>query len=397
MTVDFSPPDIGEKEVEAVSRVLKSGWITTGPETKAFEHDIEAYLGTERCACLSSATAALEISLRVLGIGPGDEVITCAYTFTASAAVIEHVGAEIVLVDSAPGSPFIDMDAVEKAITPKTKAIIPVDYGGVPVDYDRLRKIVEDAKPMFRPSSKMQEELGRIAIVADCAHSFGSKYKGACVPKYVDFACYSFHAVKSLTTAEGGAACFRGIGSFDAESIYRMFMLYSLHGETKDALSKTRAGAWEYDVEIPGYKSNMTDIMAAIGRVQLTRFPGIIERRFEITDGYDAAFSKNGRIIPPVFKNDEIWAIPYIYYAEIKGSSVEERNEIILKLADMGIRANVHFKPLPMMTAYRKMGFDIKDYPCAYDFYTHEISLPLNTVMTDEQVEYVEQSLLSIL
>ncbi|MBR2671221.1 MAG: DegT/DnrJ/EryC1/StrS family aminotransferase [Oscillospiraceae bacterium] len=393
MIVDFSPPDISEEEISAVAEVLRSGWITTGPVTKRFEHEIEAYLGAERCACLASATAALELSLRMLDIGPGDEVITCAYTFTASASVIAHVGAKIVMVDCEKDAPFIDMDKLGDAITERTKAIIPVDIAGIPVDYKRLNAIVEAKKPMFKPSGRMQRELGRIAIIADCAHDFGSKFDGICIPQYADFSCFSFHAVKSLTTAEGGAVCFRSIGSITSEEIYKHFMLLSLHGETKDALTKTKAGSWEYDVPLPGYKANMTDIMAAIGSVQLKRFPGIIARRFEIAKMYEDGLKDNPRILLPEYENEHIWAIPYVYFIRIKDASVEERNEIITKLAVEGIRANVHFKPLPMMTGYAKMGFDIGDYPNAYDFYHNEISLPFNTVITDEQVRFVIDTL----
>ncbi|MBR2806785.1 MAG: DegT/DnrJ/EryC1/StrS family aminotransferase [Oscillospiraceae bacterium] len=393
MIVDFSPPDISEEEISAVAEVLRSGWITTGPVTKRFEHEIEAYLGAERCACLASATAALELSLRMLDIGPGDEVITCAYTFTASASVIAHVGAKIVMVDCEKDAPFIDMDKIGDAITERTKAIIPVDIAGIPVDYKRLNAIVEAKKALFKPSGRMQRELGRIAIIADCAHDFGSKLDGICIPQYADFSCFSFHAVKSLTTAEGGAVCFGSIGSITAEEIYKHFMLLSLHGETKDALTKTKAGSWEYDVPLPGYKANMTDIMAAIGSVQLKRFPGIIARRFEIAKMYENGLKDNPRIILPEYENERIWAIPYVYFIRIKGASVEERNDIITKLAEEGIRANVHFKPLPLMTGYAKMGFEIGDYPNAYDFYHNEISLPFNTVITDEQVRFVIETL----
>ena len=396
MIVDFSPPDISEEEISAVAEVLRSGWITTGPVTKRFEHEIEAYLGAERCACLSSATAALELSLRLLGVGPGDEVITCAYTFTASASVIAHVGAKIVLVDCEKDSPLIDMDKLEDAITERTKAIIPVDIAGIPVDYVKLAEIIERKRPLFKPAGKMQRELGRVAIIADCAHDFGSKFNGRCIPQYSDFSCFSFHAVKSLTTAEGGAVCFGAIGSITAEEIYKDFMLYSLHGETKDALTKTKAGSWEYDVPLPGYKANMTDIMAAIGSVQLKRFPGIVARRFEIARMYDEGLKANPRIILPVYKDEHIWAIPYVYFIRIKDATVEERNDIITKLAEAGIRANVHFKPLPMMTGYAKMGFDIEDYPNAFDFYHNEISLPFNTVITDEQVRFVIDTLNSL-
>ena len=393
MIVDFSPPDISEEEISAVAEVLRSGWITTGPVTKRFEHEIEAYLGAERCACLASATAALELSLRMLDIGPGDEVITCAYTFTASASVIAHVGAKIVMVDCEKDAPFIDMNKIGDAITERTKAIIPVDIAGIPVDYKRLNAIVEAKKALFKPSGRMQRELGRIAIIADCAHDFGSKLDGICIPQYADFSCFSFHAVKSLTTAEGGAVCFGSVGSITAEEIYKHFMLLSLHGETKDALTKTKAGSWEYDVPLPGYKANMTDIMAAIGSVQLKRFPGIIARRFEIAKMYENGLKDNPRIILPEYENERIWAIPYVYFIRIKGASVEERNEIITKLAEEGIRANVHFKPLPLMTGYAKMGFEIGDYPNAYDFYHNEISLPFNTVITDEQVRFVIETL----
>ncbi|MBR0341085.1 MAG: DegT/DnrJ/EryC1/StrS family aminotransferase [Oscillospiraceae bacterium] len=392
MQVPFSPPDIGELEVQYVSEVLRSGWITTGPKTKELEKRLAEYYGKEKVACLNSATAAMELSLRILGVGPGDEVITSAYTYTASASVIDHVGAKIVLVDCLPDSVMIDPEAVASAINEKTKAVIPVDVAGIPVDYSGIHEAVEQKKDIFKPANEIQKQLGRVAIVADCAHSMGAVYKGKPVATYADFACFSFHAVKNYTTAEGGAAAFNSIGDYSSEEIYRQFMLLSLHGQTKDALAKTQVGAWEYDIVIPAYKCNMTDIMAAIGLAQLERYPGMLERRKELVDLYDRMIDH--KVFETlVHMNDSYESSRHMYFVRVNGAGLEQRNEIIKKMAENGVSANVHYKPLPMLTAYKNLGFSIENYPNAYHRFENMITLPLFSRMTDEQVKFVVEQL----
>lgn len=392
MQVPFSPPDIGELEIQYVTEVLRSGWITTGPKTKELEKKLAVYLEKERVACLNSATAAMELSLRVLGIGPGDEVITSAYTYTASASVIDHVGAKIVLVDCLPDSVLIDPEAVRNAITDKTKAVIPVDIAGIPADYNSIYKAIEDRKELFCPANEIQKELGRVAIIADCAHSLGARYHGRPVAVSADIACFSFHAVKNFTTAEGGAAAFDSIGNVSSDEMYRQFMLLSLHGQTKDALAKTQVGAWEYDIVSPAFKCNMTDIMAAIGLAQLERYPDMLERRRELVELYDKNLDHT------VFETlqhetDEYLSSRHMYFVRVNGANAQQRNDIIKKMAENEISANVHYKPLPMLTAYKNLGFKMDNYPNAYRRFENMITLPLFSKMTNEQCEYVAEQL----
>lgn len=387
-TIPFSPPDISDLEVDEVAKALKSGWITTGPRTKLLEKNIAAWIGTEKCVCLNSQTACAEMVLRLLGVGSGDEVITSAYTYTASASVIDHVGAKIVLVDTQKDSFEMDYDALEAAITDKTKAVIPVDLGGVPCDYEKIFEIVERKKSLFRPSTDIQRAMGRVAVTADCAHAFGAEYKGRMIGNVADFSSFSFHAVKNFTTAEGGALTWRTIDGISNEDIYNKLQLMSLHGQSKDALAKTKLGAWEYDIVGPYFKCNMTDIMAAIGLKQFERYPGMLKRRKEIIARYDAAFKPLGVETLEHYTN-EYTSSCHLYLTRIPGITYEQRNEIIVKMAEEGIAANVHYKPLPMHTAYKNMGFDIKDYPNAYAHFANEITLPLHTCLEDEDVEYV--------
>ena len=388
MNIPFSPPDISELEVEEVAKALKSGWITTGPRTKLLEKNIAEWIGVNKCVCLNSQTACAEMALRVMGIGSGDEIITSAYTYTASASVIAHVGAKIVLVDTQKDSLEMDYDALEKAITDKTKAIIPVDLGGIPCDYDRLFEIVNNKKSMFVPSNDIQKAMGRVAIMADTAHAFGAKYHGKMIGSVADFSSFSFHAVKNLTTAEGGALTWKTIDGIDDEDIYKQLQLLSLHGQSKDALAKTKLGAWEYDVIGTYYKCNMTDIAAAIGLKQFERYPEMLRRRKEIIEKYDDAFKPLGVItLDHYTENHE--SSGHLYITRIPNITIEQRNDIIVKMAECGIACNVHYKPLPMMTAYKNLGFDIKDYPNAYHQFANEITLPLHTCLTDEEVTYV--------
>lgn len=388
MNIPFSPPDVGELEIKEVADALRSGWITTGPKTKKLESQIAEWLGTAKCVCLNSQTACAEMALRVLGIGEGDEVITSAYTYTASASIIDHIGAKIVLIDTQKDSLEMDYDALEAAITEKTKAIIPVDIGGIPCDYDRIFKIVESKKHLFKASNDIQRAIGRVAVSADAAHSFGASYKGKMIGSVADFTSFSFHAVKNFTTAEGGALTWRTIDGIDDADIYKQLQLFSLHGQSKDALAKTQLGAWEYDIVGTWYKCNMTDIAAAVGLAQFERYPSMLERRKEIIARYDAAFNPMG-IETLNHYTDKYVSSGHLYITRIPGITLEERNEIIIKMAERGIACNVHYKPLPMHTAYKKLGFDIKDYPNAYARFVNEISLPLHTCLTDEQVEYI--------
>lgn len=389
--IAFSPPDITEEEIAEVADTLRSGWITTGPKTKKFENEIAAFCHTSKAVCLNSATACAEMSLRVLGIGPGDEVITSAYTYTASASVAVHVGATLVLVDTQPDSYEMDYEKLESAITEKTKAIIPVDLGGVICDYDKIYDIVEKKKSLFRPNTEIQKKMGRIAVVADGAHAFGATKNGKHSGEIADFTSFSFHAVKNLTTAEGGAAVWRDIDGINNEEIYKQFMLLSLHGQSKDALAKTQLGAWEYDIIAPYYKCNMTDIMASLGLVQLRRYPGLLKRRREIIERYNEAFREENVTVLEHY-TDTSQSSGHLYLVRVNGKTREECNEIIEKMAEKGIATNVHYKPLPLLTAYKNLGFDIKDYPNAYHMFENEITLPLHTKLSDEDVKYVIES-----
>lgn len=391
MNIKFSPPDITQEEIDEVTDTLRSGWITTGPKTKLFEKQIARYCHTAKAVCLNSATAGLELILRFLGIGEGDEVITSAYTYTASASVIEHVGAKIVLVDVDKEDFYISAANVAKAVNDRTKAIIGVDIAGVIADYDALYKIAEDNKGIFKAANPVQKSIGRIAVIADAAHSFGAVREGKVSGEIADFTSFSFHAVKNLTTAEGGAVTWKSIEGISDEDIYTQFMLMSLHGQSKDALSKMKIGAWEYDIKTLGYKCNMTDIMSAIGIVQLRRYPSLLARRKEIIEKYDKAFA--GTAITPVKHYGKDFAgSGHLYITRVDGIDEKQRNAIITRLAEKDIASNVHYKPLPMFTGYKAIGFDIKDYPCAYDMYRNEITLPLHTLLTDEEVDYIIDS-----
>ena len=397
MKIPFSPPDVGEAEIEQVVEALRSGWITTGPKTKELERQVAQFCHTSRAVCLNSATAALELTLHQLGIGPGDEVITCAYTYTASASVVCHVGAKLVLVDCQPDSFEMDYDALENAITEKTKAIIPVDIGGKVCDYDRIFAIVEKKKSLFTPSdNKIQQALGRVAVVADAAHAFGARWHGKMCGEIADFTAFSFHAVKNFTTAEGGAVVWRDLDGIDNEELYKKYMLLSLHGQSKDALAKTQLGAWEYDIVITGYKCNMTDIMAGIGLAQMKRYPELLQRRREIIGRYDAVMDP---LPVSVLRHygDDFASSGHLYLVRLNGKNEQYRNDFIVKMAQRDVATNVHFKPLPMHTAYKALGFDIKDYPNAFHMYQNEVTLPLHTLLTDEQVEYVLDSFVSVL
>jgi dTDP-4-amino-4,6-dideoxygalactose transaminase len=388
MNISFSPPDMSDLEIQEVADTIKSGWITTGPKTKELERQIAKYVGVNRCVCLNSQTACGEMALRVLGIGAGDEVIVPAYTYSASASIVDHVGAKIVFVDVQEGCLEMDYDKMEAAITEKTKAIISVDLGGVPCDYDKIFAIVEKKKALFQPNNEIQKAIGRVAVCADTAHAFGASWHGKMCGSIADFSSFSFHAVKNFTTAEGGALTWRTIPGIDDEDIYHKLQLLSLHGQSKDALAKTKLGAWEYDIVGPWFKCNMTDIMAGIGLAQMKRYPGMLARRKEIIARYDAAFKPLGIDVLDHY-NENHQSSGHLYITRIPGAGLEERQEIIVKMAEAGIATNVHYKPLPMMTAYKNLGFDIKDYPNAYKRFVNEITLPLHTCLTDEEVEYI--------
>ena len=394
--IPFSPPDMTEAEVNEVREAILSGWITTGPRTKELERQIASYVGTERAVCLNSQTACAEMALRLLGIGAGDEVIVPAYTYTASASIVDHVGAKIVFIDVQKDSLEMDYEAVEAAINEHTKAIIPVDLAGIPCDYTRLFEIVERKRALFRPATDLQRAIGRIAICADAAHAFGASWHGKMVGSIADFTSFSFHAVKNFTTAEGGALTWLTIPGIDNEAIYHQVQLFSLHGQSKDALAKTQLGAWEYDIVGPWYKCNMTDIMAALGLVQMKRYPALLARRREIIERFDAAFKPLGVEVLNHFSEDHI-SSGHLYITRVPGITTEQRQEIIVKMAERGIATNVHYKPLPMMTAYKAMGFDIKDFPNAYAHFANEITLPLHTRLTDEEVEYIIEQYTDIL
>lgn len=413
--IPFSPPDMSEAEIEMVAEALRSGWITTGPKTKEFEKQIAEYCGTEKAVCLNSATACMESILRVLGVGPGDEVITSAYTYTATASVTCHVGAKVVMVDTKPGSFEMDYDKMAEAITERTKVVIPVDLAGIVCDYDKIFAAVESKKHLFRPANDIQKAYGRVIVLADAAHAFGAKRKGKMCGEIADFTSFSFHAVKNLTTAEGGALTWRCLSSSLSsnsspegkekwtkeefnEMLYKQFQLLSLHGQNKDALAKTQLGAWEYDIVAPYYKCNMTDVMAGIGLAQLKRYQGMLERRREIINKYNEGLKGLNVQVLNHYPNEEGTASSgHLYICRLLDKTTEQRNEIIIKMAERGIACNVHYKPLPMMTAYKALGFDIKDYPNAYDMYHNEITLPLHTRLTDEDVEYVIENFKSLL
>lgn len=388
MNIPFSPPDIGEEEIEEVTQALKSGWITTGPRTKQFEKEIAQFCHTPKAVCLNSATAALELTLRVLGIGKGDEVITSSYTYTASASPIVHVGATPVLVDTQKDSLEMDYDKLEKAINEKTKAIIPVDVAGIICDYNKLFQIVEEKKNLFQAENEVQKSYNRILIIADCAHGFGAQREGKMAGEFADFTTFSFHAVKNLTTAEGGAVVWKEKQGLDNEQIYKQYQLLSLHGQTKDALHKNGLGTWEYDIVAPYYKCNMTDINAAIGLAQMKRYEGLLKRRQEIIEKYNEGF-KDLPVIPLNHKDENHISSGHLYLIRVNNINEQKRNEIIVKMAEEGVACNVHYKPLPMLIAYKNLGFDIQNYPNAYHLYENEISLPLYSKLTDEQVEYI--------
>lgn len=390
--IPFSPPDMTNEEIAEVVDTLKSGWITTGPKTKEFERRIAEYVGVNKAVCLNSATAAMEMTLRILGVGPGDEVITSAYTYTASASVIHHVGAKIVLVDTQKDSFEMDYSQLASKITEKTKAIIAVDLAGKICDYKTIYEVVESNIDLFKANSELQQKFGRVVVMSDAAHAFGAKQNEKQCGEIADFTCYSFHAVKNLTTAEGGAVVWRKENKLDDEWLYKQYMLYSLHGQSKDALAKTQVGAWEYDILLPAYKCNMTDIMASIGLVQLKRYNQMLERRKQLIKMYDDAFLKIG-LEPLIHYSEEFASSGHLYLLRIPGFSEQQRNDLIFKMAEAGISTNVHYKPLPMMTAYQNLGFSIEDYPNAYAMYVNEITLPLHTQLKDEEATYILRTL----
>ena len=414
--IPFSPPDMTEKEAAEVREAILSGWITTGPRTKKLEAQISEFVHTDKTVCLNSATAAMEMVLHLLGVGPGDEVIVPAYTYTATASVVQHVGAKIVFVDSQKDSVEMDYDQLADAITEKTKVIVPVDLGGIVADYDRVFSIVEAKRALFKPSNALQEKIGRIVVSADCAHSFGGSRKGKMAGSIADFSSFSFHAVKNFTTAEGGAMTWnlpfgnevvptdvdymptvpKKEGETWNELLYRISQLFSLHGQNKDALAKTKLGAWEYDIIGPWYKCNMTDIMAALGLVQMERYPKLLERRYEIVAKYNAAL-KGLNVAVLNHKDADHCSSHHLYLVRLLGKTREETNKVIEQMAERGIATNVHYKPLPMMTAYKALGFDIKNYPNAYHLFEHEVTLPLHTCLTDEDVEYITSNFVDII
>ena len=396
MKIPFSPPDITEQEADEVRDALLSGWITTGPRTKQLEREIAAFCETDRAVCLNSATACLESVLRILDVGEGDEVITSAYTYTASASVVCHVGARLVLVDTQPGSYEMDYDKLADAITERTKVVIPVDLAGIPCDYEKIFQVVESKKHLFHPRNEIQKAFGRVIVSADAAHAFGATWHGRKIGSVADFTSFSFHAVKNFTTAEGGALTWRSREGIDNEQLYREFQLLSLHGQSKDALAKTQLGAWEYDIVSPAYKCNMTDVMAAIGLVQMKRYPGLLARRRQLIETYNEAL-KDCNVALLDHYNEEHISSGHLYLVRLLGKDSAFRNEVITEMARREIACNVHYKPLPMMTAYQALGFDIKDYPNAYHQFENEVTLPLHTRLTDEQVEYVVKNFKEII
>lgn len=395
MKIPFSPPDITDAEIAQVTEALKSGWITTGPKTKELEREVATFCGTNRAVCLNSQTACAEMTLRLLGVGEGDEVITSAYTYTASASVVCHVGAKLVLIDTQVDSLEMDYDKLAEAITEKTKVIIPVDLGGIPCDYNRIFSIVENRRKLFHPTNEIQKAIGRVIVMADAAHAFGATWHNKPVGSIADFSNFSFHAVKNFTTAEGGAVTWRNIPGMDNEAIYHQYQLLSLHGQSKDALAKTQLGAWEYDIVGSWYKCNMTDVVAGIGLAQMKRYSGLLSRRKEIISKYDAAL-RPLEIETLNHYTQEYQSSGHLYITRVPGITLEQRNEIIIKMAEEEIACNVHYKPLPMMTAYKNLGFDIADYPNAYQRFANEITLPLHTKLTDEEVNYIIEKYIRI-
>lgn len=395
MNIPFSPPDVGEEEIKEVVEAIQSGWITTGPKTKEFEKQIADLCHTEKAVCLNSATSALELTLRVLGIGAGDEVITSSYTYTASASPIAHIGAKIVMIDTQKDCFEMDYEQLRDAITEKTKAIIPVDLAGIICNYEKIFEIVEEKKNLFKPNNEIQKALGRVSVVADSAHGLGAKKKGRMAGEYADFTTFSFHAVKNLTTAEGGAAVWKNIEGIDNEMLYKQYQLLSLHGQTKDALHKNKLGAWEYDIVAPYYKCNMTDIAAGIGLAQMRRYNGLLQRRQEIIAKYDEAL-KNLPVQVLNHKDSEHVSSGHLYLVRVNGIDEGKRNSIITRMAEEGIACNVHYKPLPLLTAYKNLGFKIEDYPNAYEMYKNEVTLPLYSKLTNEQVDYIIENFVKI-
>ncbi|MGN0176716.1 MAG: DegT/DnrJ/EryC1/StrS family aminotransferase [Methanobrevibacter sp.] len=396
MNISFSPPDISEKEIEEVVSALKSGWITTGPKTKEFEKKITNYCGSAKTVCLSSATTALEMTLRLLGIGEGDEVIVPAYTYTATCSVICHVGATPVMIDSQKDKEEMDYSKLNEAITEKTKVIMPVDIAGILCDYNKIYEIIENKKELFTANNDLQEAYGRIIVLADCAHGFGAIQNNKTAGTLADFTCFSFHAVKNLTTAEGGAVTWKNHNGIDCEKLYKQLQILSLHGQTKDALEKTQKGSWEYDILLPAYKCNMTDVQAGIGLAQLERYDSMLKRRHDIIKKYDEGF-KDSKVICPKHFSENSTSSAHLYLTRIKGITLEQRNEIIIKMEERGISTNVHYKPLPMLTAYKNLGFDIKDYPNSYKLFENEISLPIYSTLSDDAVDYIIKNFLDIL
>lgn len=396
MKIPFSPPDITEQEAQEVTAALLSGWITTGPRTKQLERDIAQLCGVEKAVCLSSATASLESILQMLGIGPGDEVITTAYTYTATASVVCHIGATLRFVDTQKDSLEMDYDQMADAINERTKAVIPVDLAGIPCNYKKVFAAVESKRSLFRPNNDLQKCFGRVMVVADGAHALGAQWRGQMVGAIADFTSFSFHAVKNFTTGEGGALTWRSREGIDNEKLYKEFQLLTLHGQSKDALEKSELNSWEYDIIYPGYKRNMTDVVAAIGLVQMKRFPALLARRKELIHRYDEALkNENVKVLPHY--TDDYTSSGHLYLVRLEGRNSEERNKVINQMAERGIATNVHYKPLPMMTAYKRLGFDIKNFPNAYHFFENEITLPLYTKLTDEQVDYILENFKDII
>lgn len=394
--IPFSPPDMTEAEIIEVSEALRSGWITTGPRTKEFEHLIAMCCQTSKAVCLNSATACMELILRVLGVGPGDEVIVPSYTYTATASVVCHVGAKVVMVDTAPEAFEMDYDKLSEVITERTKVVIPVDLGGVVCNYDRIFSSVESKKSLFAPTNDIQKAFGRVIVLTDAAHAFGAKWHGKMCGEIADFTSFSFHAVKNLTTAEGGALTWRSMEGIDNEWLYKQFQLLSLHGQSKDALAKTRLSAWEYDVVAPNFKCNMTDIMAAIGLSQLKRYPELLYRRRQIVEHYNKALRGCDVQVLDHY-GDDYSSSGHLYMVRLLGKDRDFRNRVIMEMAERGVACNVHYKPLPMMTAYKNLGFDIKDFPNAYNQYCNEVTLPLHTCLSDDEVEYVISNFVEII
>ena len=396
MKIPFSPPDITEQEAQEVTAALLSGWITTGPRTKQLEKNIASLCGVEKAVCLNSATASLESILQMLGIGPGDEVITTAYTYTATASVVYHIGATLRFVDTQKDSLEMDYEQMADAINERTKAVIPVDLAGIPCNYEKVFEAVESKRHLFRPNNDLQKSFGRVIVVADGAHALGAQWRGQMVGAIADFTSFSFHAVKNFTTGEGGALTWRNLQGIDNEKMYKEFQLLTLHGQSKDALEKSTLNSWEYDIIYPGYKRNMTDVIAAIGLVQMKRFPALLARRKQLIERYNETL-KDENVSLLSHYTDDYTSSGHLYLVRLTGRDSNDRNKVINQMAKRGIATNVHYKPLPMMTAYRKLGFDIKNFPNAYHFFENEITLPLYTKLTDEQVDYILENFKDII